>query len=199
MKIKIGLFDNLFCVLDWMKSSIGAYEEFEIVWMAQNSQTALKLLAENPVDILIADVITNEEIGLEFFYEVYSHFATTKVITFSSITDTEIIEFLKAYGVCFVINKNNKVDVLISAIFEAANLKIENRTNVVLPPKLTPKELAIVKLLAKGLASKEIADFTHNSVHTINNQKNSLLNKFKCSNSTELILKLSRIGYVNKV
>lgn len=199
MKIKLGLFDNLFCVLDWLKSTIGAFEEFEIVWMAQNSRDALKLLAVKPVDILIADLITNEEIGLEFFDEVYSHFTTTKVIAFSSITDSEIIEYLKAYGVCFVINKNNKVEVLISAIFEAANLKIENKANAVLPPKLTPKELAIVKLLAKGFASKEIADFTNNSVHTINNQKNSLLNKFKCSNSTELILKLSRIGYVNKV
>ncbi|MBL0191897.1 MAG: response regulator transcription factor, partial [Saprospiraceae bacterium] len=61
-------------------------------------------------------------------------------------------------------------------------------------PKLTKREKEISQLMAKGLAAKEIADILGSSPNTINNQKNRLLEKFECTNSTELVVKLAQMG-----
>lgn len=61
---------------------------------------------------------------------------------------------------------------------------------------LTHREKEIVKYLAKGLAAKEIAVLTETAVNTINNQKKHLLAKFDCINTTELVSKLTQMGYI---
>ena len=61
---------------------------------------------------------------------------------------------------------------------------------------LTPKEKDIVRYLARGMSAKEIAALTQSAVNTINNQKNHLLAKFECMNTTELISKLTLMGYM---
>jgi DNA-binding CsgD family transcriptional regulator len=61
---------------------------------------------------------------------------------------------------------------------------------------LSPKEKEIVRYMARGMAAKEIAVLTGSAVNTINNQKNHLLAKFECMNSTELVSKLMQMGYM---
>jgi DNA-binding CsgD family transcriptional regulator len=46
------------------------------------------------------------------------------------------------------------------------------------------------------MSAKEIAALTQTAVNTINNQKNHLLAKFECMNTTELISKLTLMGYM---
>ena len=66
--------------------------------------------------------------------------------------------------------------------------------NVVPNMYLTKREKEIAILLTKGFSAKEIAEVIGSSQNTINNQKNAMLEKFDCVNSTELIVKLSQMG-----
>lgn len=52
---------------------------------------------------------------------------------------------------------------------------------------LTPREKEVVKLLAKGMSSKEIAAQLHLSVHTVHKHRKNILEKTHCANTSELV------------
>ena len=197
MKIKIGVFDDLKLVTNWLKESLKKFEEIEFVWTTNTIEETLRKIQLQPVDILIADVLTGEEVGLELFESIQRMEPCTKVIAFSQISDKTIIDYLYNYGVSAFVNKNDSIEELYQVITHVMHeAKVKHKQSAA-PPVLTSKELLIGKYLSQGLASKEIATLTKNSVHTINNQKNHLLEKFSCANSTELVLKLCKMGYIS--
>ena len=105
--------------------------------------------------------------------------------------------FLYEYGVVGIVNKSKGLEELWQ-LMELAYLTTEykKKSSDSPPPTLTPKEKEIAKFLIRGLVAKEIATLTGNSVNTINNQKNHLLAKFECMNTTELMSKLTLMGYL---
>ncbi|MDO5509267.1 MAG: LuxR C-terminal-related transcriptional regulator [Weeksellaceae bacterium] len=52
---------------------------------------------------------------------------------------------------------------------------------------LTPRELEILFLIAKGYNSCQIAEEIHISSHTVRTHRKNLLKKAQCRNSSELI------------
>jgi DNA-binding CsgD family transcriptional regulator len=58
---------------------------------------------------------------------------------------------------------------------------------------ITPKEKEVLRLLAKGLSSKEIASNLSISAHTVESHRKNLRFKFDAKNSSELIMKASEV------
>lgn len=195
--MKIALFDDHPIILEGLSSYFSKKEDVELVGAVTTKAEVIKLLRSTSVDILISDVITDEELGLELFEEIQEMNVDTKVIVYSSLQGDLVHNFLYEYGVVAILNKSKGLDQLWQMV-EVAYLATEykKKSSDSPPPALTPKEKEIVKYLARGLAAKEIAAITQNSVNTINNQKNHLLAKFECVNATELVLKLTQMGYV---
>ena len=61
---------------------------------------------------------------------------------------------------------------------------------------LTPTELAITKLIAKGLSDKEIADVQSSSIYTIKEHKKHIFTKMQINKSTELVALAYEFGLV---
>ena len=62
---------------------------------------------------------------------------------------------------------------------------------------LTPREIEILKNIAKGHLSKEIAAMLGLSVHTVNTHRQKILAKLKVSNSMEAIKYAEALGLLN--
>lgn len=60
----------------------------------------------------------------------------------------------------------------------------------------TPREIEILKAIAKGKTFGEIAAILNISPHTINTHKKNILKKTDCKNTTELIARCVRIGII---
>jgi DNA-binding NarL/FixJ family response regulator len=183
--MKIAIFDDHEFVIDSIVTFLKQKPEVEIVGTAKNKHDILKLLS------------TQEEIGLSLFEEIQKKGFASKVIVFTNITSEFIKDYLFDYGVVAFLNKKESIENLWETIKVAyQNTKYQSQVSTNLPPTLTLKEKEIVGFLAKGLAAKEIAILTNTSVNTINNQKNHLIEKFNCTNSTELAIKLIHMGYL---
>ena len=195
--MKIALFDDHPIILEGLNNYFSKKADVEVVGAVSTKAEVIKLLSSTSVDILISDVITDEELGLELFEEIQAMNIDTKVIVYSSLQGDLVHNFLYEYGVVAILNKSKGLEELWQMV-EVAYLATEykKKSSDSPPPMLTPKEKEIVKYLARGLAAKEIAAITQTSVNTINNQKNHLLAKFECVNTTELVLKLTQMGYV---
>ncbi len=195
--MKLALFDDHIIVLEGLSNFFSKKEGVEVVGVATKKAEVIRILKSQEVDILVSDVITDEELGLELFEEIQNMNLTTKVIVYSSLQGDVVFNFLYEYGVVAILNKTKGLEELWQLI-ELAHLNTEykKKSSDAPPPTLSPKEKDIARYLARGLAAKEIAALTQTSVHTINNQKNHLLAKFECMNTTELISKLIQMGYM---
>jgi DNA-binding NarL/FixJ family response regulator len=195
--MKIALFDDHPIILDGLSDYFSKKEGVEVVGTATKRAEVIALLEAHEIDILVSDVLTDEELGLELFEEIQNRAFTTKVIVYSSLQGELVHNFLYEYGVVGIVNKNKGLDELWQLV-ELAYLTTEykKKSSTLPPPMLTPKEKDIARYLARGLTAKEIAALTQSAVNTINNQKNHLLAKFECMNTTELISKLTLMGYM---
>jgi DNA-binding CsgD family transcriptional regulator len=61
-------------------------------------------------------------------------------------------------------------------------------------PKLSGREKEILKLIATGLLSKEIADQLYISVHTVNTHRQKILEKLNADNTMEAVELARRVG-----
>jgi len=62
--------------------------------------------------------------------------------------------------------------------------------------QLTKREIEILGLIAKGMASKEIADQLFLSVNTVNNHRQNIIEKMDVSNTSEALTYAMRIGII---
>ena len=191
------LFDDHPIILDGLRDYFSKKEGVQVVGTATKKDDVIKLLKKQKIDILVSDVITDEELGLELFEEIQKAEFTTKVIVYSSLQGELVHNFLYEYGVVGIVNKSKGLEELWQLV-ELAYLTTEykKKSSNASPPTLTPKEKDIARYLTRGMTAKEIAVLTQSAVNTINNQKNHLLAKFECMNTSELISKLTQMGYL---
>jgi DNA-binding NarL/FixJ family response regulator len=195
--MKIALFDDHPIILEGLSDYFSKKEGVEVVGTATKRAEVIALLEAHEIDILVSDVITDEELGLELFEEIQRRAFPTKVIVYSSLQGELVHNFLYEYGVVGIVNKSKGLGELWQLV-ELAYLTTEykKKSGNTPPPMLTSKEKDIARYLSRGLSAKEIAALTGSAVNTINNQKNHLLAKFECMNTTELISKLTLMGYM---
>lgn len=193
----IALFDDHPIILDGLKDFFSKKEGVKVVGTATKKNDVIAILESQNIDVLVSDVITDEELGLELFEEIQRRNFATKVIVYSSLQGELVHNFLYEYGVIGIVNKSKGLEELWQLV-ELAYLTTEykKKNSNTPPPMLTLKEKDIVRYLARGMSAKEIAALTQTAVNTINNQKNHLLAKFECMNATELVAKLTQMGYL---
>ena len=193
----LALFDDHPIVVEGLRDYFSKKHGVHVVGTATKKADVIALLESQDIDILVSDVITDEELGLELFEEIQRRNFSTKVIVYSSLHGELVHNFLYEYGVVGIVNKSKGLEELWQLV-ELAYLTTEykKKSSDAPPPTLTPKEKEIARYLARGLAAKEIAALTGSAFNTINNQKNHLLAKFECMNGTELMSRLTQMGYV---
>ena len=62
--------------------------------------------------------------------------------------------------------------------------------------EITPRQMQILKLIAEGKSSKEIADHLYISVRTVGNHRANIMKKLGAKKNTELVKLAIRKGYV---
>src|SRR5262249_35869826 len=63
-----------------------------------------------------------------------------------------------------------------------------------IPISLTPREVEILRLIARGMSNKEIAKALGTAEGTVKNQTSNILQKLGAANRTEAVVKSSQLG-----
>ncbi len=167
---------------------------------AENGREALEVIDQNIPDMIICDVMMPEMDG----YSLVKH------IRQEPHTNTIPVLFLSAKGQSQdrVKGLNEGADVYMVKPFEPEELvaQVESSLNQIkrlsqgrimgkdggstiqVPNnvELTPTELKVVQLVAKGMANREIAEKLNVSQRTIESHVSNMLNKTSLNNRTEL-------------
>ncbi|HMR88440.1 MAG TPA: response regulator transcription factor [Saprospiraceae bacterium] len=198
--MNIILFDDQQPIIDMLSAYFKNSTDYKVADTFTKSKDMLNFLKKNTVDVIISDLLTDEELGTDLISMLRKNAPNSIIILYSAITLDFIKESCINAGADLCVSKYEHIDTLHQGIQDILNAR-STETEIPIKKKiyhmsLTLKERTIIECMIKGMSSQEIADKLGLSPNTINNQKNHMIKKFDCNNSTELIAKLFRHGFL---
>lgn len=196
-------------------------EAFEVIAEIGDGETAVQVALEQQPDVILMDINLPRLNGLQATRQIVSELDTTKVIVLTAYHDDEqLFHALKA-GAAAYYPKSVDPDTLISAIkavhegnfvigdevmakpqvaswlirqFEELAVFDESPQEMFAP--LSPREMDILQLIARGASNKEIGRELSISRQTVKNHMSSILRKLAVNDRTQAAVLALRRGWI---
>ena len=189
-------------------------DNFTVIGEAGDGEEAVQMVAELQPDVVIMDVAMPRLNGIEATRQIKLIRPATAVLILSAYDDDEYVFGLLEAGAAGYLLKTASGDELtraIRAVYKGEPVldplitrKVINRFRF--PDKipraarpsehLSDREIDILKLAARGMTNKEIADEIHLSRRTVEGNLRSIFNKLGVGSRTEAVLYGLRKGWV---
>jgi DNA-binding NarL/FixJ family response regulator len=201
--INILLVDDHTLVLEGMRAILERIPGMQIAGTAGNAFDAIALLKKVQVDIAFVDINLPDISGIELCAKIVKEFPLTQVIALSTFTQRSYVSQMIGNGAAGYLIKSAGREEIESAIQTVLAGKMYFSNDIgnapdlpgdVETPTLTKREKEIMKLIALGKTSNDIAAQLYLSAYTVETHRKNLLTKFKVSNTATLISRASAAG-----
>jgi DNA-binding NarL/FixJ family response regulator len=190
--IRILIVDDHPVVRVGLASMLATQPGIEVIGSVASGQEALEVLEQKGVDVIMLDLRMPGMDGIDTLLCLKRKAMLLHVIVLTSYeTDEDIYRAIQAGAEGYLL-KNTSQREMVDAIRSvyAGNRYIPHRIASRLAERmtrsnLTPRELEILKILAKGLTNKQIAHALGISDNTVRNHINSIIEKLEVSDRTE--------------
>jgi two-component system nitrate/nitrite response regulator NarL len=212
-QVKVVIVDDHTMIVELITDIFGKWDGYKVVGHASNCQDALAICQREKPDFVILDVGLPDASGLEAFKQIKALFPKVHVLIFSgNLNDTIIRKALMA-GVDGIISKASATAELKTAILSVSTgrtylcsqtseaVRLMVRSPAVPPasrPALSKREQTVLRHIAAGLSSKEIAAKLGLSCYTVNNFRAKLSKKTGLHRAVHLSLYAARMGLINE-
>jgi DNA-binding NarL/FixJ family response regulator len=194
-KIKVLLADDHTIVLEGLKEVLSNYEDTEVCGVVYNGKEALEFAENNSVDVVILDINMPVMDGLSCARKLKELYPAIRIIILTMYAQKSFIEEIVSIGVDGCLLKNNTGKELREAILRVMSGKsyydliksFSSGGSEVATYKLGEREIEIIKLIAQGLTSAEIAEKLFISEHTVKTHRKNILRKTGSGNTSQLI------------
>jgi len=158
-------------------------------------------LMQQTADVFICDLNINHNDGFLLLEELKSQLKNTKTIILTAYYEDFLIQKAKKLGVDAFLKKETPAEELIEVIesgkskefytnknYKQGNSVYSTMDNPIINKfRISKQEKEIIKLIIKGLTSKEIADVLFISITTVTTHRKNIHRKLEISNSSSLI------------
>jgi len=214
MKIRIAIADDHPLLREAMRNVLEQYEDMEVLGEASDGEEAVKLSSELKPDIIVMDIVMPKLSGIEATRQIRKVSPTTAVLVLTAYDDDRYVMGLLEAGAAGYLLKSARGEVLVKAIravyagesvlhptIIAKILKYRMRIEAEggeqeTEERLSDRELEILKLTAKGMSNKDIAERLFLSVRTVKAHLSNIFNKMAVASRTEAIVKGIREGWL---
>ena len=212
---RIALADDHVLVRQGFKRILEGVGDLEVIGEANDGIELLNLLSQVTPDMVILDIFMPNLRGIEAIHEIKKIHPDVKVLILTMHKDKEYLYLSLSAGAKGYLLKEDADKELFSAIEKVRQGKTyispffseevvddlvqigrgDAKTIFETDP-LTPREREVLKLVAEGKSSKEIALLLFISVSTVNNHRASIMEKLNLNKATDLVKYAIRKGYV---
>ena len=166
---------------------------FSVVGMASEALSALELAGKTGAEMAVVDVALPGISGLELCRRLRRRFPGMKVVLISMFDEPEWKAEAARAGASAYLLKDLPAEEILAALRRVANG--ENLLPAAEPAlPLTAREREVVRLLAQGKKTPEIAELLSRSVTTIRAHKVSAMRKLGVRSTRELLQAALRLG-----
>lgn len=177
-----------------IRSLLGSQPEFLVVGEASDGMEAVELYRQLRPDVLLLDLRMPLRGGVEVVRAIRKEFADAHILIVTSYqTEEEIFQVLQAGALGYILKDMGR-EMLVEAIRSVhagvrwISSAIQGQFNDrALREPLTAREVEVLRLLARGLTNREIANVLHISGSTVKNHVTNLLVKLEVADRTEAV------------
>lgn len=208
-RIKVLIVDDHAMVRQGIRALLARKADITVVGEAGSGEEALEEVKRTHPDVVLMDITMPGMDGLEATRRIKAMAPETRILVLTQHEDAEFVVPLLQVGASGYILKKAGGAELVSAIravySEGAFLEPRVARALVnqmsqegqgAEPRLTAREKQVLKLIAEGLTSREIADVLSLSEKTVIAHRTNLMEKLKVHNAAELVRYAIREGYV---
>jgi NarL family two-component system response regulator LiaR len=207
MPIRILIADDHSVVRQGLKMFLALDPELEVIGEAENGAEAVKLAGELQPDVVLMDLLMPVMDGITAIENIRKTLPDVEVLAVTSVLeDTAVIRAIRAGAIGYML-KDTQADELCRAIKAAAagqvQLSPEAASRLLRevrapesPEALTDRETDVLRLLARGLANKEIAQELSIGEKTVKTHVSHILSKLGVASRTQAALYAARVGLV---
>jgi DNA-binding NarL/FixJ family response regulator len=214
-KTSIILADDHPIVRKALKNDLEKEADFIVLAEAGDGEEAVRLVSELTPDVVIMDIGMPKVNGIEATRQIKAAYPDTFVLVLTVYDDTEHILGILESGADGYLTKNILVEDIIKSIRsvvageavlspqvfqQVLKYALRHSTKSVRLDtgiKLTTRELEILRLIAKGISNKEIANEINISARTVKSHMVDIFRKLNVSSRTEAVITSLRIGLIN--
>lgn len=208
--IKVAIAEDFELIREDLKELIDSQEDMQVVWAAETGAQAVNLAEKETVDIILMDIeMETINAGILAAEKIRDKNSEQKIIFMTAHETNELIITAMGTGAVDYLVKGEDSEEILSHIRNAfagratmnsriqetimreySRLQRSERSllffihNV---SQLTAAERELVKLLLEGMKVKEIAQVRCVEIITVKTQIKSLLRKFGCSRTKEIV------------
>lgn len=201
--IKLLIVDDHPVVREGLSSMLNKQPGIRVIGAAFSGDNALAQLAHSACDVVLLDLRMPEMSGIETLHALSNHGIEAKTIILSSFeVDEEIYRAVEAGAKGYLLKDSTCEEIVdgIRAVYEG-RLCFPERIEARLSqrktrPDISPRELDVLELMAKGLTNKEIAHVLKISQYTVRNHINHISEKLKVSDRTEAAVLAIHMGLI---
>jgi DNA-binding NarL/FixJ family response regulator len=194
-----------------LTSLLSEDERVEVVGQAVDGADAVKLAAKLKPDVVLMDIKMPNIDGIEATRQILEASPGIKVLILTTFeTDSQVIQALKAGASGYVLKDSSAAGIVSSIVAvmsgervmagAVANRVLEMLTGTTTPKEfydgLTNREIEILKLLANGMANKQIAYRLKISEKTVRNHVSNTYEKLGIYDRSQAVLYAVRKGLV---
>jgi two-component system nitrate/nitrite response regulator NarL len=203
---RIFIADDHQMVIDGINLMIEGHAQFVVVGECTEPLLVLDMLANAAVDILITDVGMPGMSGVELSRAVKNKHPAIKILALSMFGDSQVIAEMIDAGISGYILKNSGKKELIEALTKIAEGKNYFGQDITLQlmksfkrnqeePKLTDREVEIIRMIEKDMTTREIAETLFISERTVETHRKNILHK----TNTQTVVGLLKYAYERKI
>ena len=200
-----------------LKSVIGRDVQFEVIGEAGNGREGLRVAKKLKPDLMLVDISLPDQSGIQLTREIRSLLPETRILIVSMHSKIDYIaEAFQAGATGYVVKESASAGIVkgLEAISKGDYFLDSSVSQHVvkklmeLPGKeakitdaaygtLTPREQEVMRLLAEGLFTKEVAERLFISPKTVENHRTNIMNKLDLHSTIELIRYAARLGLID--
>jgi len=212
-EIRVLLADDHVVVREGTRELIQRERDMEVIGEADDGEEAAKLAVELRPDVVLMDIAMPKLNGIEATRQIKAHCPAIAVLVLSAYDSDQYIFALLEAGAAGYLLKNVRARELIGAIravhagesvlHPAIARRVIDRFRMLQgkpgeeqpDESLTEREMEVLRLVAKGMANKDIANGLCLSVRTVQAHLGSIFHKLGVGSRTEAILYGLRRGW----
>ena len=214
-KIKIIIADDHTIFRQGLRMLLAQEDDMEVVGEAADGIEALELAKKHNPDIILLDIAMPNMDGVKVAGKIKKSLPQIKIIVLTSYSDDQFLyEFLKLGVSGFVLKDSASQELIYSIrkshegmvffdpsvskkVMEKFTQVSGGKSDFVNYGKLSDREKEVLRLVAEGCATKEVAEKLYISPKTVENHRANIMKKLNIRDRTGLTKYALRLGLID--
>ena len=202
--IKVLTVDDHPLMMAGISGEINAQHDMQVVAQATDGDEALDLYRLHRPDVTLMDIRMPRINGIDAISSIRAEFSKARIIVLTSTAgDIQVLRAFKAGAVGYLLKnllRTELIDTIRAVHAGLRRIPSEIAQQLALhatDDTLTPRELEVLRGVAKGQSNKIIASELNIAEHTVKNHIKSILSKLDADDRTGAAIIALRRGYID--